>query len=148
MYDGYLGPAIVTPNGILDRAAMDAYYHSMIFTQDLGCGWDYAAEWYLMKASNFNFRNDSYSRYGICQYLTYQITCKVGVGFRGEWMRDSDWDADFYAATFGANWAPVQCLMVRPEIRYDWHHGNNVAVFNKGNNSEQLSGGVSVMYKF
>ena len=134
---------------------MDAYYHSVVFTQDLGCRWDYAAEWYLMKTSNYSDAllqsgngKVPFSRYGIAQYLTYQLTCKVALGLRAEWMRDNSYDADFYAATFGVNWTPVQCLVVRPEIRYDWHNGNGTALFNNNSNREQLSGGIAAMYKF
>jgi hypothetical protein len=145
MYNDYLA----------DDEDLNAYYHSLVFSQNLGC-WNYAAEWFLMKASNYSDaliiargNDDSYSRYGITQYLTYKLNCKVGVGFRGEWMRDSDEDADLYAITFGANWTPVQCLVVRPEIRYDWCNSGGFAdYFNNWNDSEQLSGGVSVMYKF
>ena len=131
---------------------MNAYYHSMVFTQNLGCNLDYAAEWYYMRASHltrfFNRNNDPFSRYGIAQYLTYQMTCKFGIGFRGEWMHNGYREVDSYGLTFGANWAPVQCLMIRPEIRYDWCQGQRDRYFNNGNNREQLSGGVSVMYKF
>ena len=137
---------------------MNAYYHSLVFTQNLG-QLNYAAEWYLMKTSNYNdymagvgygWTESPFSRYGIAQYLTYQMTCKFGVGFRGEWMHDGYWDVDFYGLTFGANWAPVHCLMIRPEIRYDWGQGpnGNDYVFDNWQHREQLSGGVSVMYKF
>jgi len=144
MYEGYLAPAA----GGFDKDALNAYYHSLVFSQNLR-KWNYAAEWYLMKARNFNFQADPYSRYGIAQYLTYQINCKWGVGMRAEWMHDGDWKADYYAATFGANWTPVQCLVVRPEIRYDWcQSGVFDSYFNNGNNREQLSGGISVLYKY
>jgi len=128
---------------------MDAYYHSLVFSQALG-KWNYATEWFLMKASNFsNRQQDSFARYGLTQYLTYKVNCKWGVGFRGEWMRDGSRDDDFYAMTLGANWTPVRCLVVRPEIRYDWHQGvAGINPFNDGKHREQLSGGVSAIYKF
>ena len=143
-------------NFLADDENLNAYYHSLVFTQNLG-KWNYATEWFLMKASNYSddlmikrrYYDDSYSRYGLTQYMTYKINCQWGVGFRGEWMRDSDRDTDFYAMTVGANWTPVQCLVVRPELRYDWHHGtNDPKFFNNGNHREQLSGGVSAIYKF
>jgi len=145
MYDRYLA----------DGRDLNAYYHSMVFAQNLG-KWNYAAEWFLMKANHYSDalvitrgNDDTYSRYGISQYLTYKINCQWGVGFRGEWMRDSDLDVDFYAMTAGANWTPVHYLVVRPELRYDWHHGtNDPKIFNNGNHREQLSGGVSVICKY
>jgi len=139
---------------LADDEDLNAYYHSLVFSQNLG-KWNYAAEWFLMKASCFSDdliakrgNDDSYSRYGLSHYLTYKINCKWGVGFRGEWMRDNDGDADYYAMTLGTNWTPVQCLVVRPEIRYDWGRGTGVTPFNGGKNREQLSGGVSMLYKF
>ena len=139
---------------LIEDEDLNAYYHSLVFSQNLG-KWNYAAEWFLMKASGFSdalvryYGYDSFSRYGLTQYLTYKFNCKWSVGFRGEWMSGSDLDVDFYAMTIGANWTPARCLVVRPELRYDWHHGaNNPRIFNNGNNREQFSGGVSAMYKF
>ena len=170
-YDGevraskMLGFYLFPDNGSgIGAAKMDAYYHSMVFTQKLG-KWNYAAEWYYMKTGNYSgfwqppgaisplFQ--PYSRFGIAQYLTYQINCKLGVGMRAEWMHCgaltgiSLANYDAYALTFGANWSPVSCLMIRPELRYDWcQSGQLDTFFNNRNNREQLSGGVSVMYKF
>ena len=155
----YLLPDLGTQLG---DAEMDAYYHSMVFTQNLG-KLKYAAEWYYMKTGNYSGfplgmgipQMQPFSRFGIAQYLTYQINCKLGVGMRAEWMHNggvlsiSDLNYDAYAVTFGANWSPVSCLMVRPEIRYDWcQSGQWDRYFNNLNNREQLSGGVSVIYKF
>ena len=159
-YKNKFRPSKMAGFGVLLEPGQDmtAYYHSMVFTQDLGCRWDYAAEWYLMNGEVSNKQNiDDVTRYGICQYLTYQMTCKLGLGFRGEWMRiDDGYNANFYAMTFGANWTPVQCLMIRPEVRYGWHDdlgGAGWQMFNSspgigGQNREQLSLGIAAMYKF
>ena len=133
---------------LADGENLNAYYHSLVFSQALG-KWNYAAEWFLMKASNFSWQQESFARYGLTQYLTCKINCKWGVGFRGEWMRNNDCDADLYAMTLGANWTPVHCLVVRPEIRYDWCQSAVFdGFFNNGNNREQLSGGVSALFKY
>ncbi|WP_077727954.1 porin [Methylocaldum sp. 14B] len=72
--------------------------------------------------------------YGINQYLTYDISDDLAVGLRAEWFRDDDGfrvvspartlgalpASSYYAFTAGLNWKPVNWLMVRPNVRYDW----------------------------
>ncbi len=138
---------------LADGENFDAYYHSLVFSQCYR-KWNYAAEWYLMNASNYSDDlvvykrgDDASGRYGICQYLTYQVGCKLAVGARAEWMHISDWDYNGYEVTLGVNWTPVRSLVVRPEIRYDWCYGG-INPYNNGRNSEQFSGGCAVMYQF
>jgi hypothetical protein len=72
--------------------------------------------------------------YGINQYLTYDISDDLAVGLRAEWFRDDDGfrvvspartlgalpASSYYSFTAGLNWKPVNWLMVRPNVRYDW----------------------------
>jgi hypothetical protein len=96
---------------------------------------------------------------GIVQYLQYEVTDTVDVGLRIEWFQDRDgtrvdpgaaW-GDFYELTAGLNWHPNDCVMLRPEIRYDWF-GRTAApgsmLFDNGTEAHQLSGGFDLIVSF
>jgi len=81
--------------------------------------------------SNGNYVNGHW--YSFSQYVFYQFTNKLAFGVRGEWFRDvnscriyksSPVDqvvgSDYSAVTAGLNWKPYDCLIVRPEARWDW----------------------------
>ena len=70
--------------------------------------------------------------YGINQYLFYQVSDNVRAGIRGEWFRDDDGfrviagggtPADYYQITGGLNINLADCVLLRPEVRYDWCDG-------------------------
>ena len=71
--------------------------------------------------------------YSFSQYVFYQLTNKLTLGARGEWFRDVNSTriyryapadeiagSDYSAVTVGLNWKPYDCLVVRPETRWDW----------------------------
>jgi hypothetical protein len=66
--------------------------------------------------------------YGVNNNLHYQINDKWKVGGRYEWFRDDDGfrvlrdgeGADYHAVSLGLNWKMMDCVMLRPECRYDW----------------------------
>ncbi|MEZ6042946.1 MAG: porin [Planctomycetaceae bacterium] len=63
-------------------------------------------------------RAGAYDTIGINNYLFYTLTDNVKAGTRVEW-----WKADGfsrYEATWGVNVTPMENLVVRPEVRYDW----------------------------
>lgn len=78
--------------------------------------------------------------YGINQYLFYDVNDKFALGLRGEWFCDEDGYRIFTAPTrtpgtrynvfeitVGANYKPASCMVIRPEVRYDWQTtGNNI----------------------
>ena len=86
-----------------------------------------------------NFKDAQW--YGIQQQLIYEVTDTVGVGLRGEWFRDDDGvrvgqmcpgcavlasgPASYYGVTLGVIWKPVDWVVLRPEVRYDWADGMN-----------------------
>ncbi|WP_139555769.1 porin [Methylotetracoccus oryzae] len=114
--------------------------------------------------------------YGINSYLFYDMTDTLGVGIRGEWFRDDDGTrvfspgrtlgqiqpnaygfnkpASYYEVTLGLNWKPLQWVMVRPNIRYDW--SDSVNAFNnggadvgyQGNRKDQLLFSTDVVVTF
>lgn len=75
---------------------------------------------------------DNYRRkaewYGINQYLFYQINDDLKAGVRYEWFRDDDGfrvisdqqGANYHELSAGLNWKLCDCLMIRPECRWDW----------------------------
>lgn len=80
--------------------------------------------------------------YGVNTHLTYDITDTLAAGIRGEWFRDQNGTrvgspartfnqfgsaASYYAVTAGVNWKPKEWLSVRPNVRYDWADGTDVA---------------------
>lgn len=96
---------------------------------------------------------------GVVQYLQYDLTDCLATGLRFEWFQDRDGarvapgklSGNFYALTAGLNWRPIEHLIVRPEIRYDWFGGRYVPgslPFNDGAKDEQVSGGVDVIVTF
>ena len=65
--------------------------------------------------------------YGVAQYLFYDINCNTKAGVRAEWFRDDDgvrvpggFAANYYEVTTGVNWTFRDCMVLRPELRWDW----------------------------
>ena len=80
--------------------------------------------------------------YSLSQYAFYQWSDTLSFGIRGEWFRDVNstriyrnfpvrtYDTgnltqyidgqDYSQVTIGLNWKPYECLVIRPEARWDW----------------------------
>ena len=105
--------------------------------------------------------------YGILQYLTYEINDQWSAGLRFEWFRDDDgfvvngfrggnvatgpFVGNFYAITAAINYEPMECLALRPEIRYDWFNADTAGSpnpFDAGNMNHQLLGSFDVIVTF
>ena len=67
-------------------------------------------------------RVGSNDQLGINSYLIKSISDKVGVGVRSEWWKNEG--VSQYAVTTGVNIKPMDNLIVRPEIRFDWDDPN------------------------
>jgi len=94
---------------------------------------------------------DQMSAYGINNHFLYQLTDKVGVGMRLEWLRDNggfivDNGANYYGMTYGVKWNPNRHWSVRPELRFDW--ADNGRPFAMETKASQITGGVGVLYIF
>jgi hypothetical protein len=76
--------------------------------------------------------------YSVSQYVFYQLTNKLTLGVRGEWFRDVNHSriygfapvdgiegSDYSQITAGLNWKPYDCLVIRPEVRWDWSGVSN-----------------------
>lgn len=92
--------------------------------------------------------------YGINQYLTYDVNDQVAIGVRAEWFNDNGGaqrvnaagiGANYLAASFGINYAPVNWFKLRPEIRYDWADAN---VFNNNRDKDQIGIAMDMVFTF
>ena len=141
----------VLQGDVYERQTSDLMYYSAIFQQDLG-KWHYVLQ-HDRGTQQHAIKDQDAEWYSIVQYLTYQATDTLGVGVRGEWFRDDDGfrysagAANYYAMTAGLNWKPNNWLIVRPEIRYDWSHGQTPA-FDAGHRTEQVLLGVDAVVQF
>ena len=91
-------------------------------------------------------------------WATYDLSSKVGVGFRADWFDDRDGartsgspftapfpvntDNELYSTTLTLNLKAWPALLLRPEVRYD--HSSVLNAF--GDDDEQLSLGMSAAY--
>ena len=64
---------------------------------------------------------------GLNQYLIYSVSEKIGVGIRAEWWKNEG--NSQYALTGGVNIKPTDNLIIRPEIRHDYHLPGDVTTF-------------------
>jgi hypothetical protein len=95
---------------------------------------------------------DSAKWYGVNQYLTYDVSDKVGVGTRLEWFRDEDGirvngnKGHYLAATVGLNYKPMSWLTLRPEVRYD--HSIENSAYNDGLSNDQVLISADAIVRF
>jgi hypothetical protein len=118
------------------------------FEDDAGVGGTHDAEWY-----------------GVNQYLFCNLADGWDLGLRLEWFRDDDaarvsgafggavpavGPGNWYQLTGGLHWAPYECLLFRPEVRYDWFDGDTNAAgpFNDGTRSSQFTCGLDCIWRF
>lgn len=98
----------------------EGYSHSIVIDTDMGDGWNHVLQSDVVRA-------DDYDTVGINNYLFYTVSDTVKAGTRMEW-----WKADgesFNAATFGVNVTPMDNLILRPEVRYNWDGDADITVF-------------------
>lgn len=108
----------------------DGYSHSIVLDTALTDKLNYVVQSDVLRADDFD-------TIGLNQYLLYTINDNLRAGTRVEW-----WKADgqsFYGATWGVNVTPMESLVVRPEIRYDWSPATNI---------DTTTFGVDAVYSF
>lgn len=90
--------------------------------------------------------------YGINQYLFYDVTDDLKAGMRVEYWRDADGyrlgvdNANYYNVTGGLNWNLTDCLLLRPELRWDWSDEDNT--FDGGTGDSQVTFGTDLIFRF
>ena len=108
----------------------DGYSHSIVIDTAVSEKLNYVIQSDVLRA-------DQFDTIGINQYLFYTINDQLRAGTRVEW-----WKADGvsqYAATWGVNVAPMDNLVVRPEVRYDWSPTGS---------ADQTTFGVDAIFSF
>jgi hypothetical protein len=104
--------------------------------------------------------------YGINTYLFHQLSDRVKAGIRYEWFRDDDGTqvaggavgaggylapvgAHYEAVSAGLNYQINDCLLLRPELRYDWQRGGGaVKAYDDGNDNNQFTLGSDLILRF
>jgi hypothetical protein len=104
--------------------------YSIVLTQALTDRLTYVAQHdYGWQTDAGGFNGPDAEWYGLNQYLFYDINDNVRAGIRGEWFRDDDsfrlanGAADYFEVTGGLNINLCDCVLLRPEVRYDWCDG-------------------------
>lgn len=137
--------------------------YSLIGTLKLTDRLDYVFHHWLGSQAHDLANGQSAEWYGIDQYLYYKLNCNLKLGARLEWFRDDDgvrvglnrpsnpnkppFVGNFYSVTLGANWTPMNNVLVRPEIRWDWFDGTRLP-YNDGRNSSQTTFGLDAIVRF
>jgi hypothetical protein len=98
---------------------------------------------------------DSASWYGAAAYLSYTVSDRVGVNFRGEYFNDDDGarglGTTVYEVTLGLDLKPLASdrnfgsLRIRPEVRWDFAQDD---IFDGGQDDNQLTFGVDAIIGF
>ncbi|MBN2295600.1 MAG: outer membrane beta-barrel protein [Pirellulales bacterium] len=153
MSTGTLGDFDGNPNG-------DVYMNSFVFEWNMTDRFTYIFQHDLGAISGVGATQAQW--YGINQYFQYELNDRWAAGMRVEWFRDDDGvripvdqaghglAGNYYEITWGLNYTPCDCLMIRPELRYDWFKGDTTrgAPFDNNTKSAQFSGGFDLIYKF
>lgn len=111
-----------------------------------GYGSSAVIDWQINDKLNYVLHNDFLRAdaadndvVAINQYLIYQVSDCVGVGGRAEWWKNDG--TSVYALTGGLNIKPHSQITIRPEVKYDWSPGGQVAADgNFGINNGALNG--------
>ncbi|GHT34404.1 hypothetical protein FACS189427_01660 [Planctomycetales bacterium] len=125
------------------------YLHTLDFCWNVTKNFDWIVEWMLADNTcvNAGVRNHL-TGYGVNTHLIYTLSDKLSIGTRFDWLHDSvNTDSSYHEVSFGLNYLPVKNIKIRPELRYDWVNGT-AKPFDNDRKLQQLSGGVSLFYKY
>ena len=84
--------------------------------------------------------------YSIVQYLLLDLNDTIAAGMRCEWFRDEDGTrvegnrliGDYFSCTWGLNIVPINGVVIRPELRWDWTNTHNASPFDDRSDTNQL----------
>jgi len=107
--------------------------YSLVYAQQLNPTWKYVIQHDLGTETRASYTStgDDATWFSIVQYLECQWTPRCSFGARFEWFQDighsrilrhpGPWtDQNFYNASLGMKWKPLEYLTIRPEVRWDW----------------------------
>jgi hypothetical protein len=104
------------------------YSHSIVVDVDLSKRLNYVFQSDFIDYRGFvlepPFGRNVVHRYGVNQYLFYEINKCLAAGLRLEWFNaeddiGTDGRSDLYELTFGINYKPCPNFRIRPEVRWD-----------------------------
>ena len=93
----------------------DGYSHSLVLDTALTDDLNLVVQSDLLRVATED-------QLGVNTYLIKSISDELGVGVRAEWWKNEG--VSQYGITGGLNIKPMENLIVRPEIRYDWDDPN------------------------
>ena len=109
----------------------NGYAHSIVLDTEIADDLNF-----VLQSDLVSWGNDD--DVGINTYLIKTLTDQLGVGVRTEWWKNDG--ASQYATTLGINITPAENLIIRPEVRHDWHL--------QGTDNEQTTFGVDAIVTF
>lgn len=113
-----------TTFGDLGDGRGEGYMHSVTTSVELQDNLTYAFQSDVLE-TNETFQGSAGEtdddNIGINQYLIYKIDDKLSAGARVEWWKYNG--TSINEVTFGINYRPRKCIVVRPEVRTDWSSG-------------------------
>jgi hypothetical protein len=105
---------------------------------------------------DLNFVDATIHRYGVTQYLFYEINDCLSAGARFEWFNaeQSTFNlagqpipgrSDLYELTFGLNYKPHPNMIIRPEVRWDKDDDGFIV---PASSNDQLGFGIDAIVTF
>ena len=130
-------PTVVNPQTGIVTETGERTILSLVISQQFGTRWTYIFQYDFGSQqgafTNLQDQPQTANWYGINNYLFYALSDTLSAGMRMEWFCDADRYIIFDAAgiqgwsgtdccelTIGLNWQPNDCIIVRPELRWDW----------------------------
>lgn len=144
-------------NANIALADTTGYMHSLVLEAQLTDRLEYVFQSDFLTTQDAYGTTENIRRYGVNQYLFYTLNSKWKVGSRVEWYRDeigavggAVTTGNYTGATFGFNYRPLENVVFRPEVRWDWTEGSPIGPFpfNDNANSYQFSGGFDMIVTF
>lgn len=119
---------------------------------------------YFFQEGSSTYGIENKEAYGVAQYLTYEHSNKLAAGMRLEVYRDDDGFVGsglrsgnaaapgvYTNLTLGLNYRLHQCLMLRPEIRWDWQDRDDATAtpaFDSGASADQFLMSIDAVVRF
>ncbi len=144
-------------NANIALADTTGYMHSLVLEAQLTDRLQYVFQSDFLTTQDTYGATENIRRYGVNQYLFYALNSRWKVGSRIEWYRDEIGPiggpvttGNYTGATFGFNYRPLDNVVFRPELRWDWTEGSPIGPFpfNNNANSYQFSGGFDMIVTF
>ena len=149
-----------SPGRNLNRVVCSATLESQLADNvEYVCNFDY-----LYQHGSVQYAVPNAEGYGITQYLIYRPQEKLGAGLRLEIYRDDDGFVNsgfrsgnpaapglYTNLTAGLEWTPTDCVIIRPEIRWDWQDRDSAAstpAYRSGTTNRQFLCALSAVLRF